>query len=373
MPSRRATLRSGGAALAALAGCSYSSGPDAGLSADRVRWRAELDEPPVGLFRAGDLLLAPSRFVARGLSLADGSEAWRRQVDEPTMDGPRRYGRAAAAGAEHLYLAGRQGVLALGAADGALSWAPPGTEDVTRGPGGAKALSAAGGRVLAATPDAVVALDGATGAERWRAPLDAPDDLPALAATESEVAVTARASPTVRLLDAATGAERWTASVPAVESGSEVRPPAVADDTVYVATGRPRTERGSLRALARADGAERWRAQTDRVGRGTGPAVGPSRVYVGCDGTETGTLVCHGRGDGSRLWTVPGADDGVSAPAATARGAYVGGNGDRLRAVAPDGSVRWVVGAGVPVSGPPLVAAGAVHASALDTVFAAAA
>ncbi len=68
----------------------------------------------------------------------------------------------------------------------------------------------------------------------------------------------------------------------------------------------------------------------------------------------------------------PGADDGVSAPAATVRGAYVGGNGDRPRAVATDGSVRWVVDAGVPVSGPPLVTEAAVCTHALDTVFAAA-
>lgn len=121
----------------------------------------------------------------------------------------------------------------------------------------------------------LLALDPLTGQEVWRF------DYAAGGLTEPVVqagVVYAGADDgSVVALDAATGAERWISEVPAISAGDERLWPsvvAVAGDAVYVAGGNQR-----LYALEAATGAGRWRADLAEMTRGY-PAVAGGRVFV---------------------------------------------------------------------------------------------
>jgi outer membrane protein assembly factor BamB len=118
---------------------------------------------------------------------------------------------------------------------------------------------------------ALVALDAATGEERWRYSLEGAGEFsPAVA--DGMVYVGAEDG-ILHAVDAATGEGRWTF---AVWTAADIRSTslAVADGTVYVASSR-----GFLFALDAATGEERWRAEIGGDGATT-PVFADGTLYV---------------------------------------------------------------------------------------------
>ena len=235
----------------------------------------------------------------------------------------------------------------------------------------------------------VLALDAASGAERWRAevmalpPVDPGTvasvwvgepavedgglfvdvtvdrwrerrerDAPVEGAIEEEEEVESETSSTLVALDAATGTERWRVATGETYGLS----PAVADGVVFSGGGE-----GVLLALDAATGDERWRAAAgaatlepggDRwLGR---PAVGDGAVYVSDLADNASTLVAFDVATGAERWRFApqGESEGVTEPVVADGLVYVGSHplGDgrrdpvlgRLRALdAATGQERW--------------------------------
>jgi outer membrane protein assembly factor BamB len=108
---------------------------------------------------------------------------------------------------------------------------------------------------------ALLALEAASGAERWR--YDTGGFVIGNPAT-AEGRVFAATNHALVGLDAATGQEMW--RVDDVESGLSAPPPAVVDGVVYVFAGRvgpiADTQSGVVLAVEAASGSERWRYDT---------------------------------------------------------------------------------------------------------------
>lgn len=178
-----------------------------------------------------------------------------------------------------------------------------------------------GGAAVNAT---ILGLDATTGAEMWSTP--GPN---VGYAADGDVVVAARGP---AAYDRATGAPRWTASV--TDTDLLYADPVIADDLVVVGTNR-----GAV-AFALDSGAERWRStQVRGVPAGAGDGV---LVYSGQDDPTTGLDL----DTGEVLWTRPGHStyDDVAAigngafyALETGDGAVGGATAYELRT----GEVRW--------------------------------
>jgi outer membrane protein assembly factor BamB len=146
----------------------------------------------------------------------------------------------------------------------------------------------------------LVAVDAATGAERWR--IERPGDAPWTSAARLQDGrlLVAFADGRVTSLDPATGEELWSWSVP---DGRRIRLTALVGDTALVVrTHHAGGDRAVLVALDATDGSVRWRRLLDR-GIDQSVAAGDGRVYA-----DLGRrLLALSIDDGERLWstTVP--------------------------------------------------------------------
>jgi len=140
---------------------------------------------------------------------------------------------------------------------------------------------------------AVVSYD-AGGGERWRAPIGGPGNnelSPPAIRSDGSVVIGTRAGEVVAL-EAATGAERWRTLVGGVLLAS---PAVLAADEVVVLT-----EAGEV-VLLEADGSERWRRSTGSVAQAAPVVTGDGTIYApGADGTLRAYA-----DDGRWLWDLP--------------------------------------------------------------------
>ena len=129
-----------------------------------------------------------------------------------------------------------------------------GKEKWTKGAGAARVTGAADGMALCTGQDgALVALDGATGAEAWRFDTQGLAKTP-IAAGGDAVYVATRS--VLHAIDARTGKERWATNT----VDEALCAPCIGDGVVYVAT------RGNaLVAVDTSRGAEKWRANLPRA------------------------------------------------------------------------------------------------------------
>jgi hypothetical protein len=129
--------------------------------------------------------------------------------------------------------------------------------------------------VVASSDGYVVAVESATGLERWRADPVAAGESYSEPAIASDTVVLTRGGQTVVAFDLATGAERWSVDLDAIGS------PLVAGPVVYVATGS-----GGLVQIALDTGKELGR--TSLPGSGVS-AIGlsPDAIYVTAGGVLT--------------------------------------------------------------------------------------
>jgi outer membrane protein assembly factor BamB len=199
------------------------------------------------------------------LDAADGTERWQYRVSDEDYGGVN--GLAAGDGA--VYAGGIHGLVALEATDGSVRW-----EYVVDGPdspnpqwGGFFSPVAIGGSVYGATrvddvagksTFQLVALDAATGAERWALPLSseqmgAPVSDGTLVVVEYYTLEDDLRWPNLGAFDALTGESRWVAEIRDVEKWPTSRP-VVTADLVYLGD-----QSGDVVARSAIDGSREWR------------------------------------------------------------------------------------------------------------------
>lgn len=198
-----------------------------------------------------------------------------------------------------------------------------------------------------ADPRPLVALDAASGAERWR--FDggrvagyAADRVAYAAVTEAE----GGGAVTVVALDLATGSERWRAATELTGGlAADVR---AAGGAVYV------EPEGALLALDAVDGTERWRVAGEGIGGGW--TVAGDAVYLGL----AGVVVALDAAGGAERWRGGVASDG-RAPAVDEGSVYAASDGGVVAALdAATGAERWRVALGAEAEGAAVVAGGVV-------------
>lgn len=247
-------------------------------------------------------------------------------------------------------------------------------------------------------PGYLIALDAATGAERWRASIgSAGYQSPAVL---DGVVYIGSAGGRVHAIDAGSGDERWVFSAPNPGETLTSASVAAADGLVFFATNR-----GLLYALDATNGQERWH---NTVGgeSPTTPVVAEGVVYVGADqATDTiepdavsgmgaflnppypssgdFLLYAFDTADGSQRWSadlgtaVKGVEPSPAVIGGTLVIAGVGAGWREVRALdSADGSERWRFVADQTINAAPTVAdgtviadsfGGRVYALALDT------
>lgn len=134
-------------------------------------------------------------------------------------------------------------------------------------------------------------------------------------------------------LDAATGTERWRFDMGVASSVAGANPPAVVGGVLYAAA-----HDGTVFALDAATGKPIWSHETNGT-VSTGIAVANGIVYVG---TNEGTLYALDATTGDQRWSYPTGPISISSPVIADGTVYVGGGGDKLFALdAVSGLLRW--------------------------------
>jgi outer membrane protein assembly factor BamB len=199
-----------------------------------------------------------------------------------------------------VYVAGDGAVHALDAATGATRWTAP-----IAAPAGLMRL--AGARVLAIGAGAVTAFDAASGALQWTQPLDDAGD-PLGAVVSGDAVFVSFAKGAVRRLGAGDGRVAWTRMIDGRPS-----PPLSVEDSVYVGATDNR-----FYALASKDGKERWAWRTggDVVGAAmdgsTDPKATKAVYYVALDAVVRAV----NPGNGHQRWKRDGGTRPVAPPLA---------------------------------------------------------
>ena len=273
-----------------------------------------------------------------------GAERWRYSLAGD--DGAGQV-RGIAPGDGLVYAAGPEGLVALGASDGSRAWR---YRVKTEGPlpdmDGFFWPITVGDIVYGVTQasDAdmtphrsVVAIDGATGDERWSSTIA---DGQAFGAPTSDgtLVMVAPGDGSLTALDASTGTVAW--SVPL--DAAPVTRAAIGDGVTYVGLSG-----GTVVALATADGSEAWRSPLDS---GTVTAVTAVGDTLYADGTTT--LYALDAATGAERWRYAIGSGGSMfpfsvIPVVTADSVYVGStDADAVRIAAVDartGEPRWVL------------------------------
>lgn len=219
----------------------------------------------------------------------------------------------------------------------------------------ASCLTLADGVLYACDADGKLhALDAATGKPRWQQPVDlgewrvyrqiaVADDLVLVGPTDSRTIP--QADKAVLALEAASGAVRWRSPLAA----RLVSDPATAGEGVYAATSD-----GHAVSLALVDGAVRWRVSLRSVGLAAPAAAGDLVVFGG----DKGLLTALAATDGSEVWSFQAEPDpqwgaGLPYPPACVEGRIYVTCWNR-RCYALDAETGAIIWASEPTKRPPL-------------------
>ncbi|MEZ0065173.1 serine/threonine protein kinase/outer membrane protein assembly factor BamB [Streptacidiphilus sp. MAP12-20] len=303
-------------------------------------------------FRTGDvawaLAVADGRVHAADgpnlftLQATDGAERWRVSVDAWV------YALDAAGGA---VVAGTRGggVQVRSAIDGSEMWqakdAQQDYENAASGPCviGDTVYYYGGGRLRS--------VELTTGQLQWTVPLG--EDVPSRPVPHRGVLYVCNGT-RVLALDEATGVERWRFDAPVVL----FTPPAVSDDGVFVADYL-----GTVFALDPATGAVRWHARTG--GRqGADPVVLAADTVLVSSGD---TVFAFGVRGGSERWRYTTRGELTGVPASAGGLVHVGSRDHSLHTLdLATGRLRWKLDTGGEITGSPVAADGRVFACSKD-------
>jgi outer membrane protein assembly factor BamB len=211
-------------------------------------------------------------------------------------------------------------------------------------------------------PGYLVALDAASGVERWRFEAGVVETSPLLV---DGVLFVGAWDGNVYAVDAGTGRKRWSFRTGGqVKSGAAYR-----DGVVYIGSYD-----GKLYALDAATGRELWSSggRSGLFGSGrfySTPAVAYGRVFIG---NVDGRVYAFGARSGDLLWSHTTGGYVYSSPAIANETVYVGSYDGRLYALdAATGDVRWEYRGDGPISGSATVIGDLVYFSTLEgTTFA---
>ena len=245
-----------------------------------------------------------------------------------------------------LYVNERGSLVAVDAADGSVRWRRRTAPESGTLDGGGGPPTVAGGQVFVTSESRLTAfeLDGTT---NWSL-AGFFDGSPAVA----DGLVLADAGSELVAVEAATGRVRWRFSDAPTDPDLEaslVSTVTAGDGAACLVARDSAPEPGVFRlyAVELADGSERWRR---RVGAGYShaPAFAGGALHLVTTHEREATLTAVSTADGSVRWRVP-LDAGADHPPAVREGdgAYAGSDSG-VRAVEPDGRLRWHVEEGDP-------------------------
>ncbi len=237
-------------------------------SMDAYTMNAETNE----ILAVGDLVVTVAHDpTVVALDATDGTERWQYDVSDEDYGGVN--GLAAGDGA--VYAGGIAGLTAIEATDGSERWLYPVDNPDSANPqwGGFFTPTAVAGTVYGATrvDDAagassykLVALDAATGTERWAIPISTEQvGVPAsdgtLVVVEFYTLEDDLRWPNLGAFDAATGESRWVSEIRDVERWPTTRP-VVTADLVYLGS-----QNGEVVARSTTDGSRVWRVDLGAV------------------------------------------------------------------------------------------------------------
>lgn len=260
--------------VADQAGSVHALDPETGTE----RWLTATGGPIAGAaaLSGGRVVVATETGLALALDPASGSVDWQVPL-------PGGVGRSIAATDELVYCALTGGLLvALRNSDGSLAWE---ARVATDGVGGTPTIAsdlvfaAAGLGSEDRETRGVVALDAATGTERWRLASTRGEDMHAPAVLDGRAYIAGKDA-TVTAVDVATGRVAWTATTGAPIDAL----PSIWATTLYVATTP-----GSLLALDASSGSMLW--EVPILGAPYSPVVTRGFVLVA---TNVGTVYAFG-------------------------------------------------------------------------------
>lgn len=253
-------------------------------------------------------------------------------------------------------------LLALDAATGTQRWAQP----IGVSLGCSATPSVARGRVYAPASGRLVAYDARSGAVQWREGeyvICGPTSTPTVMA--GRVFTTTTGLPVLQARDAVSGKLLWQREVciDVPDSGchyaTNFAPLAAGDGSVYVTNYV-----GGVAAYAADSGVQRWSRFISAYTIDAAPVLEGDVMYVS---VHDGYLYALNRHTGATLWTTRTGDHNHSTPALADGTLYLGSDGNGVMAIdAQTGAVRWQQGALGVVRSSPAVANGVVYVTAGD-------
>ncbi|HLY04320.1 MAG TPA: PQQ-binding-like beta-propeller repeat protein [Rhizomicrobium sp.] len=250
-----------------------------------------------------------------------------------------------------VYIDTQNGLCAYAAADGTNLWCAE-NNYLPDAPSGAAVVD--GIAYFGSALGSVFAIDAATGAQLWSAPISADNAASSPAVANGAVYIN---GDKLFSFDAKTGAQLWSSSI--LDGTSS---PAVAGGVVYC------SGRGALAAFNATTGAVLWSVSPGGPLSiiGDSPAVAKGVVYAGASvvgqhGSVTGTLYALKAHSGEVIWSAPVASGITSSPAVANGVVYVGSDDGTLYAFDAKTGAELAVVAGVAGQSSPTVANGMVY------------
>lgn len=140
--------------------------------------------------------------------------------------------------------------------------------------------------------------------------------------------------------------------------------PVVGPEHAFYALAKDRTVNGGIQGTKPVTGCSDgcWKFTTDALVRSL-PAIGPDRIYFGCDDNR---IYAVDREQGVNRWNTETGAAVVSSPALAGETLYVGSYDQQVYALnREDGSERWTFDIGSPVASSPAIADGTVFITGL--------